>query len=101
LNTDYKIYTKTIAQRPANIAPMIIHKDQAGFIPKRSLYDHTRTTQMVVEYCEITENNGCIVALDQGKAYNKIDHEYLWIILLVHLFHTGQLGNKTVIEKDT
>ena len=81
LNTDYKIYTKTIAKRLAVIAPKIINEDQAGFIPKRSLYDHTRTTQMIVEYCEVTEKDGCIVALDQEKAYDKIDHDYLWIIL--------------------
>ena len=81
LNTDYKIYTKTIAKRLAKIAPTIVHEDQAGFIPKRSLYEHTRTTQLVVEYCELVEMNGCIVALDQEKAYDKIDHEYLWIIL--------------------
>lgn len=81
LNTDYKIYTKTIAKRLADVAPTIVHEDQAGFIPKRSLYDHTRTTQMVIEYCEIAEEDGCIVALDQEKAYDKIDHEYLWRIL--------------------
>jgi hypothetical protein len=74
LNTDYKIYTKTIAKRLAEIAPTIIHRDQAGFIPKRSLCDHTRTTQLVVEYCELTETDGCIVALvpmeraEQGRA---------------------------------
>ena len=81
LNTDYKIYTKTIAKKLADVAPSIVHEDQAGFIPKRSLYDHTKTTQLVIEYCEIAEQNGCIVALDQEKAYDKIDHEYLWIIL--------------------
>jgi len=27
------------------------------------------------------EQNGCIISLDQEKAYYKIDHEYLWEIL--------------------
>ena len=27
------------------------------------------------------DKNGCIIALDQEKAYDKIDHEYLWRIL--------------------
>lgn len=27
------------------------------------------------------KKNGCIIALDQEKAYGKIDHEYLWRIL--------------------
>jgi ribonuclease HI/exonuclease III len=78
LNTDYKIYTKTIAKKLGRIAPSIIHEDQAGFIPGRSLYDHTRTTHATIEYCEISNKNGCIISLDQEKAYDKIDHEYLW-----------------------
>jgi len=38
LNMDYKIYTKIIANRLREVAPDIIHKDQAGFMPKRSIY---------------------------------------------------------------
>ena len=53
LNTDYKLYTKTIAKKLSEVAPTIVHEDQAGFIPKRSLYDHTRTTQMVIGYWEL------------------------------------------------
>ena len=81
LNTDYKTYTKTIAMRLAEVAKTMIHEDQAGFVPERSLYDHTKTTNMVIEYCEMMDKNGCIIALDQEKAYDKIDHEYLWQIL--------------------
>ena len=31
-----------------------------------------------MQYAEIKGINGLIVALDQEKAYNKIDHKYLW-----------------------
>ncbi|KAF5372170.1 hypothetical protein D9758_004959 [Tetrapyrgos nigripes] len=31
-----------------------------------------------MDYAEVTEENGLIVALDQEKAYDKIDHDYLW-----------------------
>ena len=81
LNTDYKIYTKMIAKRLAKVAPTVVHEDQVGFIFKRSLYDHTRTTQMVFKYCKIVEKDSCIVVLDHEKAYDKIDHDYLWRIL--------------------
>jgi hypothetical protein len=81
LNTDYKTYTKTIALKLASVAETMIHEDQAGFVPKRSLYDHTKTTNLAIEYCEMMDKNGCIVALDQEKAYDKIDHDYLWEIL--------------------
>ena len=35
----------------------------------------------MVDYAKKQEQNGCIISLDQEKAYNKIDHEYLWEIL--------------------
>jgi hypothetical protein len=81
LNTDYKLYTKTIAIKLGIVAPTLLSEDQAGFVPGRSLYDHTKTTHVVAEYCELVGYNGCIVALDQEKAYDKIDHEYMWQIL--------------------
>jgi exonuclease III len=78
LNTDYKIYTKAIATKLAQVAPNIIHPNQAGFMPGRSIFDQVRLAKMMVHYAEATETNGLIVALDQEKAYDKISHEYLW-----------------------
>src|SRR5258705_13000501 len=42
LNTDYKIYTKTLAIKLAKVAPNIIHPNQAGFMPGRSIFDQVR-----------------------------------------------------------
>jgi len=81
LNTDYKTYTKTIAKKLGIIAPVIIDPNQAGFVPGRGLYDHVRTTQAAIEYSELMGSNGCIISLDQEKAYDKIDHTYLWEVL--------------------
>src|SRR5882724_7063204 len=81
LETDYKIHTKTVANKLGRVCQNLIHKDQAGFIPGRSLFDHTRLGHLVVDYAEKQGQNGCIISLDQEKAYDKIDHEYLWEIL--------------------
>ena len=35
----------------------------------------------MLDYTESTEQNSIVVALDQEKAYDKIDHEYLWRVL--------------------
>jgi len=59
----------------------LIHKDQAYFVPGRSLFDHTRLTKLVVDYAEKQEQNSCIISLDQEKDYDKINHKYLWKIL--------------------
>ena len=59
----------------------MIHPDQAGFIPNRSIMDHIKLATAIINYAEVTEENGAIVALDQEKAYDKINHEYLWSTL--------------------
>lgn len=81
LNGDYKTFTKALALKLARTVPSIIHENQAGFIPGRSITDQIRLTQMIMEYAEVEEENGLIVALDQEKAYDKISHEYLWKVL--------------------
>jgi len=78
LNTDYKIYTKIMANRLRNIAPKLIHKDQAGFMPKRSIYDQTKIVELMIKWCENTDSKGMVVCLDQEKAYDRIDLNYLW-----------------------
>ena len=37
LNSDYKTYTKKLALKLAKVAENLIHEDQAGFVPNRSL----------------------------------------------------------------
>ena len=39
LNTDYKILTKAIATHLTEVAPSVIHPDQAGFIRGRSTFN--------------------------------------------------------------
>jgi len=52
LETDYKIHTKTVANKLGKVCQNLIHKDQAGFIPGRSLFDHTNLAHLVVDYAE-------------------------------------------------
>ena len=78
LNTDYKLLTKVLAIKLMNHIPAMIHPNQAGFIPNRSIFDHIRLAKSIISYAEVMEIDGTIVALDQEKAYDKIRHEYLW-----------------------
>ena len=78
LNTDYKIYTKALAIRLAEVAHHAIHPNQAGFMPGRSIFDQVKLARMMIKYAEVTEKDGVIIALDQEKAYDKIMHDYLW-----------------------
>ena len=81
LNTDYKLLTKALAMQLAHIIPSLIHPDQSGFIPNRSIFDPIRLAQSMIAYADIMEEDGIIVALDQEKAYDKIKHDYLFATL--------------------
>ena len=81
LNTDYKIFTKALSLRLADVAPQIINQDQAGFIPGRSIFDQVKTTKLVIDYMDMSNKKGMIVALDQEKAYDKVRHPYLWAVM--------------------
>ena len=60
------------------VAPKLIHENQTGFVPKRSIFDHVQLSKLMIQYAEATEENGVIIALDQEKAYDRIAPDYLW-----------------------
>lgn len=78
LNTDYKLLTKVLAIQLMKHVPALVHPNQAGFIPSRSIFDHIRLAKSIINYAEAMDVDGAIVALDQEKAYDKIRHDYLW-----------------------
>ena len=78
LNMDYKTYTKVLANRLREVAPNLIHKDQTGFMPGRSIYDQTKIVELMLRWSENADQKGVIVCLDQEKVYNRIDLTYLW-----------------------
>ena len=65
LNSDYKIFTKVLAVKLAKTVPKIIHENQAGFIPGRSIFDHGKLAKLVLDYTAAVDENEDIVGLDQ------------------------------------
>jgi exonuclease III len=94
LNTDYKLLTRALSLQLIESIKQLIHRDQAGFIPGRSIFDHIRLSRLMTTFAEVTERNGSIIALDQEKAYDKLDHNYLWRTL--ETFDLPELFIKTV-----
>ena len=78
LNTDYKLLTKTLTLQLVEPIHKIIHPDQAGFIKKRSIFNPIRLATTLINYPEVMEVDGVIVALDKEKAKDKIRHDNLW-----------------------
>ena len=94
LNTDYKLLTKVLALQLMEAVDNLIHEDQAGFIPRRSIFNHIHLAKAIINYAEIIEEDGAIIALDQEKAYDCIHYDYLWKTLKA--FHIPAPFIKTV-----
>jgi hypothetical protein len=78
LNRDYKLLTKALVLQLIQSIKCMIHPDQVGFIPGRMIFNHIRLTKIMIKYAKVMETNRAIIVLDQEKAYDQINHTYLW-----------------------
>jgi hypothetical protein len=94
LNTNYKMMTKTLTVQLAKHACHLLHPDQTSFVPTRSIFDPIKLAESMCAYADYMDEEGVIVALDQEKGYDKIDHSYLQETL--HTFKLPELFTTTV-----
>jgi hypothetical protein len=94
LNTDYKLLTKVLAIQLLDHVNHLVYLDQVGFIPDHLIFDHIHLAKAILNYMEISEEDGAILVLDQEKVYDKIQHDYLWKTL--EAFHIPQPFIRTV-----
>ncbi len=81
LNNTHKILSKCIANRLKKTPDSLIHDDQTYCIPKRCIYDHLFLMRDLLEYLRMYNVNLGILSLDQEKAFDRIDHLYLFHVL--------------------
>ena len=77
LNTDYKIATKSIANRIKKFLPNIIDCSQTGFIKGRYIGENIRLIQETIEKLENENLPGLLFFADFEKAFDSISHKYI------------------------
>ncbi|KAI8521374.1 hypothetical protein Bbelb_011280 [Branchiostoma belcheri] len=81
LNVDYKILSKALANRLKSVAQEVVHSNQSCGIPGRSIEDSVTLLRDITEYVN-SKNLPCVfLALDQEKAFDRVDHEYMGRVL--------------------
>ncbi|XP_063447938.1 uncharacterized protein LOC134727487 [Mytilus trossulus] len=87
LNCDYKIIAKILSERLKIVLPKIIHTDQKGFVKGRNISEANRMIQDIIEYIDNEDEEGIILFLDQQKAFDRVEWE--WIDFVLEKFEFG------------
>lgn len=78
LTTDYKIIARILAGRLQLLLQKIILPQQTGFIKGRHMLDNVLTLWMAQDAARTRKHPGMFVKLDFEKAYDRVEHDYLW-----------------------
>ena len=78
-----------MAKRLEPILPDLIHHNQSAYVKGRSIFDAVRTIDDVLEYCSRFDMAGTLLTIDFEKAFDSINHKYLFKVL--EAFNFGPL----------
>ena len=81
LNTDYKIITKALANRISNVINSLVSEDQTCCIPGRDIADNVLIMRNIIEYVNDNNRNGYVLKIDQLKAFDRVNHNYIFDVL--------------------
>ena len=77
LNVDLKIITKALALRLGKVLPYIINKDQTC-IPGRNIAYNLHTLNDITKYANTKNIEAAVLFLDQEKAFDRVNHKFLF-----------------------
>lgn len=78
LCTDSKIFSKSLALRLKKVIAQVIHPDQSYCIPERSIFDNIAVVRDLMTVSKCLGTNIGLISLDQQKAYDRAEFQYLW-----------------------
>lgn len=91
-NCDIKLFTKVISNRLQNILPHIVHTTQTAYIRGRQVHDNLNFIRYCKDKAVKDNSNLTITSLDAKKAFDSVDHEYLYETLKTYGFSSKFIG---------
>ena len=79
--TDYKIISKAIANRLKTVLGTVIHPDQTCGIPGRNIFENLYLVRDIIRYTNQLGIKGYIISVDQEKAFDRVDRQFLYKVL--------------------
>jgi len=99
-NCDLKIFTKTIANRVANVLDKIISPTQTAYIPGRVVQDNLRMFEFYKNYCRENNVDAVLMSMDAKKAFDSVDHKYMFNTLRAYGFSEDFISTVKLLYKD-
>ncbi len=81
LNTDMKILAKILANRLNKVLPTIITTNQAYGVKGRDIADITSGIRDIISVLNERQENGYVINLDFEKAFDRVEHSFLFAVL--------------------
>ena len=81
LNNDYKILAKAIDNRISPMLPLLINKDQTGFVKGRNISYNIRKTLDIMNYCNNLKIPALIMSCNMNKCFDRIEHRSVYTAL--------------------
>ncbi|KAK3523094.1 hypothetical protein QTP86_014400, partial [Hemibagrus guttatus] len=92
LCTDCKLLSKALASRLTKVMERLIHQDQTYCVPDRSIFDNVYLVRDILDVSRLLGLKTGLIFLDQEKAFDRVEHEYLWKVLETFGFNPGFIG---------
>lgn len=86
LNSDYKLFASIVVRRLRPLLPSLVSPLQTCSIPGRDILAALSLVRDLLAYARSREVNGVVLSLDQRKAFDFLEHGYLFEVLEAYRF---------------
>lgn len=97
---DYKLLSKVLATRLGEVLDEVIHPDQSYCVPGRSIFDNIHLIRDLFDVSNMFDLDIGLISLDQEKAFDRVEHNYLWKTLQAFGFNPEFLSYVKVLYCD-
>ena len=80
MNVGIKILTKLLSMRLSYVLPSIIHESQKAVYGRR-IGDNINMVRDIIDLVNKTDEEACLLFLDQEKAFDRVSHEFMFSVL--------------------